>query len=434
MGNDYLATTCWRLERYIAGMAAKDAVARLGAADSAPQALVALLPVWVWARPRMDMGRKGSGLVPVRMLYEAEGHGASVAMDGASPVVIAEKSGAAVKWTMCGAGWSSSGSIILKEGSTLPERPVRPSRSPIAPPEEVVAVRGALASRLMGSLISDGESATWELRHSMEEAVRKYLWRAYAKFSAMIDAGERIAVRQPGPDAISAIVEAGAVEQDMLTPTDIDTIVNEIVLGSHDRPSRVSRLLERCAMPRTFERVDPLRYIAVALRCAADQAMQSYVGDFSFGNEIRRIADSLDLPKDREPSSDEIDHVLKCYKEEHPGKSLGALRVIRALRLRSGLIPWSVGHSSVQPDHTDSVISAISIEEIKEILVKRCYAEGGDSLAEVARRWLAATMDGDDLDTSETAKDLLVRQKDVQRLIEDVRRLAGSTLVELGAA
>ena len=59
---DFLADFCWHLGRMVVGKAAAGLA-------SCRRAGAAVLPVWVWLPPNMDMGRKGTGLVPVRVAY-----------------------------------------------------------------------------------------------------------------------------------------------------------------------------------------------------------------------------------------------------------------------------------------------------------------------------------------------------------------------------
>ena len=85
---------------------------------------------------------------------------------------------------------------------------------------------------------------------------RKYIWRARSSVLLAVASGE--------------MAEHDSMR---LTRDDVDAIADEIVFG------RGERLLERCLLPGTFAKVEPLRYASVGLRLAARQAVQRHIGD-----------------------------------------------------------------------------------------------------------------------------------------------------------
>lgn len=92
MGDRYfLAELSWRLGPMVVGKAAAGLV-------STQRAGAAVLPVWLWLRPKVDMGRKGQGLAPVRVSYEDAG---AVGLVPVGSVVD-------VAWRAVGAGWDAA--------------------------------------------------------------------------------------------------------------------------------------------------------------------------------------------------------------------------------------------------------------------------------------------------------------------------------------
>ena len=389
--NDYLAALCWRLGRMVAGNAAAALQERLItqgptgdiAGDGPHQAGVAVLPVWVWLPPKVDMGRKGAGLVPVRLTYQRLGAAQQpitpaddiqtsdtqpedVRDNG--PIHLVPAGGdVEVAWRARGAGWDTSGTLSLRPGPLSPalsgpdgrtsshNRPRHapascPGRSPIGarpspdgmpqdilPPTSPVALAAGGVLPALDELAQDGGRARWEIITELETMVRKYLWRARSRVLDLVEQGELYipAQRAHGGDMPVQRARSSDISLhdggDWLSGPVLDTLADEIVLGPDGRRSRADRLLERCLLPGTFNNVDPLRYVATSLRCTAVQAVQRHLGDPAAGAGVRRVAAQLSVPRDRPLSPEDIQLVLKEFQAAHPKERLGPARAARAL-------------------------------------------------------------------------------------------------------
>ena len=404
---DFLAELCWRLERIAVAESASAHLASRGTS-------FAILPMWLWRPPALDMGRKGAGLVPVRVTYTRRG-------TAVGPVVPAPLNRrVTVCWWARGAGWDLSGQLVLVPGGdghgcASPDQSATLARLPTEMPALLAGHSDGGGERRLVTLIANGEQARWELLNELSTMARKYLWRARAKFLGAVQDGEMVAPWQP---------EMAPAE---LTKDDIERLADEIILGTGDKPSRADGLIERCLLPSTFEAVDPLRYVSVSLRCAASQAFARQIGDPAAGVEVRRIADMLSLPKHRPLTNEEVELVIKTYRTAHPGDPLGKERALRALRFRPG--------SPVQPrpHYVQPAPELSPVDTTIKTLVQACRQEGGSDLADVAQRWLSGAVEGDEPDVQALASELWLPPAEVAALLAQARAIAAS-LMEGAAA
>lgn len=402
---DFLAELCWRLERIAVAESASAHLASRGTS-------FAILPMWLWRPPALDMGRKGAGLVPVRVTYTRRG----TAVGPVVPAPLNRRS--TVCWRARGAGWDLSGQLVLVPGSDSPGdgsgdlgRLTAPTRASTELPQLICARNWQSdARRHLTELAADAEQARWELLDELTTMTKKYLWRARARFLGAVQDGEMLAPWQP---------EMAPAE---LTKDDIERLADEIILGNGDKPSRADGLIERCLLPSTFEAVDPLRYVSVSLRCAANQAFARQIGDPAAGVEVRRIADMLSLPKHRPLTDEEVELVIKTYRAVHPGDPLGKERALRALRFRPGS-PVQPRPRSVQPAPELS-----SVDTTIKTLVQACRREGGSDLADVAQRWLSGAVEGDEPDVQALASELWLPPAEVAALLAQARAIAASLM------
>ena len=228
----------------------------------------------------------------------------------------------------------------------------------------------------------------------------KYVWRARSAALASL---------HPRAD--------GLLEQ-LFSTEDVRAAADELVLGADGRRSRADSLLERCLQPRTFERVDPLRYISTSLRCSARQMVNRRLGDPDLGAHIRRLADQLELPAHRGLTEEEIRLVKKSYLVQRPSSRLGKARIAAATRPRlisSLVVQPGDGPQSPSVEHVPSTIDRI---------VGACKAEGGDLLAEVARCWLSRAAIGDQPTDKDLADELWLDQRQVGWLVAQAREIA----------
>ena len=247
-----------------------------------------LLPVWVWVLPKISVGRKGQQngsplLLPVRVTFA----GGSVAATGTEPI----------DWAVEGLGYSVRGtSRIVGDLIELG----------VCGPQPVRQVVGAAE---VGQVLQAGEMAWWQMLSEFESMVRVYIPRAHSALRSELGS---FSGRETPP---------------LLNETDIDVLVDRILLGSNDHPSRAARLIGRCLNGATFRRVDPVRYISSSLRRDAEDEVRKLVGDPYQGAKIRAFAKGQGLS---DPAA-----VLEGYTRAYPGDKMGLDRVESALALAS---------------------------------------------------------------------------------------------------
>jgi hypothetical protein len=393
---DYQGVLCWRLGRMVTGRTAENALA-----TKAKASRLAVLPVWLWLPPKQDMGRKGQGLAPIQVNYQG------------GPVVLSSSGSEAerVEWTAVGAGWDI-GSQLTVGASGEPAPNPSPTRSPNELPASVQAEHlGVEGVRLrLQALAEDGQAARWELVEELSSMALKYVWRARSAALASL---------HPRAD--------GMLEQ-LFSTEDVQAAADELVLGADGRRSRVDSLLERCLQPRTFERVDPLRYIATSLRCSARQMVNRRLGDPDIGAQVRRLADQLELPTHRELTEEEIHLVKKSYLVHRPSSRLGKARIAAATR------PRLISSLAVRPGDEPPSPSVEHVPSIIDQIVGACKAEGGDLLAEVAQCWLSRTAIGDQPTNKDLADELWLDQRQVGWLVTQAREIAARLINQGDAA
>lgn len=390
---DYLSLTCWRLGRMVIGRAAEDALAAKASGNR-----LAVLPVWLWLPPEQDMGRKGQSLVPIRVNYP-----------GDSPVVLSSSGNEDEKivWTAVGAGWDLGSQLLISDdGEPVPS--YGPSRSPGELPASVRApyMGASGVRRRLEALMADGQAARWELVGELHSMTRKYVWRARSAALASLRGRSDGLLEQ----AFSAL--------------DVEVTTDEIVLGAEGRPSRMDSLLERCLLPTTFQRVDPLRYIATSLRCSARQGVNRRLGDPEIGARVRACAAELGLPSHRELTADEVNLVQQRFLASRPGSRLGKSRVAASTATR---FLSHLGEIE-QEDRVEQRPSVI------DQIVHACKAEGGDILAEVAQHWLSLTAAGEQPTDKDMAEELWLDVRQVGWLVEQAREIAAKLLSHGDAA
>ena len=260
----------------------------LAASDLGDEAV--LLPVWLWLVPRIDVGRKGHQggqelLLPVRVAFA----GGSVT----SPETTS------VTFSIAGLGHQSRGTAEITPdgrihlGEDFGSHPVASVRA-VGGVEQVVVA---------------GKLAWWEILTQFEKMIRVYIPRVQSAVRGELSefAGWDIPL--------------------LLGPTDVDVIVDRIILGEGNSTSRASRLIERCLDPTSFRRVDLVKYIATALRRDAEDEVRKRIGDPYSGRKIRLFAHQRGLS---DPAA-----VLEQYTLAYPGEHMGLDRVQAALALAS---------------------------------------------------------------------------------------------------
>lgn len=362
---------------------------------------LAVLPVWLWLPPMSNMGRKGRGLVPVRVSYE-----------GGPLVILEDNTEVKVDWTAVGAGWDLSSQVLVsgtRAGAGTVTRPT-PGRSPSELHDTVLAehLGPACASRRLDALATDGQAARWEIVGDLQRMAEKYVWRARTAALASLQG------------------RADDLLGQLFSREDVDALVNELVLGAGGGRGRVDSLLERCLQPSTFERVDPLRYVSTSLRCSARQLVNKRLGDPDVGPEVRRLSEQLGLPSHRALTGGEVSLVLEHYQGAHPESRLGAQRATAATKPRLLSNAFSEEPQYQQPPSL--------VDSYVQTVVSACREEGGALLGEVAQCWLSRAVAGDEPTPQDLAKELWLDTPQVSRLIAKVRAIGAKLLGEGDAA
>ena len=259
---------------------------------------VVTLPCWRWAVPAADVGRKaraadgGTLLLPARVAWQP---GAVALVPRGRPV--------AVSWRAAGLGLDERGGALL---ACTPHPGVRQDPG-TGLPDRVTA---AAASRTrmahdLARVVAAGRAARWDLLQLLEPYVRAAVIRGHA----------RVAAEVAGGTTSSRPV--------VLDDTDLEVVIDALLLGEGERPGPVARMLDRCLRPDTFARVDPLRYIAVTLRRDAEQEIRRRIGDPRIGRKIRalhRLHPGISLPD-----------LVERYRALHPRDDLSFQRAAKAL-------------------------------------------------------------------------------------------------------
>lgn len=208
----------------------------------------------------------------------------------------------------CGGGrsWTAT---HLDDGNQPPPAAVVPELSP-------ADLRSELAR-----LIEDGTTAGWEAISELEGHVQRAVVSAHTYVSS--DVGSRR----------------------LLDESDLLRVRDELLLGEVGAAgSPVMHLIEKSLDPLAFARVDPQRYLAVAINREAQRAIRQAVGDPITGSKIRRVARDLGVgpfqmpPDDNlqfgalpQPAQDAVKRILAVYREQYPVDKMGWRRVVNAL-------------------------------------------------------------------------------------------------------
>jgi hypothetical protein len=312
-------TMCSRLERVLLGRAATEVLA--GGKPKTSHSL-ATLPAWMWAEPRVEMGRKsrsahgGSLLLPIRVIWSSE-----------LAVLLKPGDQRVVGWTLIGSGYSESGETTLVSDRSLAEPGSRAQATEgdeLVPPSlSFHVLNRPQLNRRLAELEADGKAAMWELISAMESHLRWVLERAHTAVSAEINGGR-----------ISPVLDEG----------DKESIITSLLLGD-DKDGAVIRMLERCLLPTTFARVDPQKYVMSTLRPAAETAIRRSVGDPHIGRKVREFA--------RQHSPQDLEELVKGYREAFPSDHLSSRRAATAMLLSQGTPPTPCSLSD--PRHAEAL-------------------------------------------------------------------------------
>lgn len=260
-------------------------------------AAVVVLPTWVWLVPLANVGeRKSQFLLPARVTWDV-------------PQVLALESALTANWTCEGLGYTQSGTLTIHpvDASDFSQGGSQDGATPL--PSSVAAVRSsnAAARRVVGDLSEIGTSARWLALELLKPFVQK------ATDSARFSVASEIADNPAAPPVFDEIVR--------------DRVVTELLYGYDGdidgSTSRVWRMLDRCLEPGAFTKVDPMRYVHVAIGRDAIDATKRHLGDPRIGKRVRDLA--------REMNSRDVNRILERYRDLYPQDRIGLRRAEQAL-------------------------------------------------------------------------------------------------------
>lgn len=268
-----------------------------GPADGA----VVALPMWSWAYPGVDVGRKAfdyAGVpvrLPVRLDYE---HGLVMVIPAATESKTA--------WTGAGLGLLGAGSIVFgvagMDSDDLPELD--------APLPAAVRCHFGTAGGVvhdLTALVVAGSTAHWRLRTLLEKYVAKELRAAASRVVGEISQGR-----------------GGALDE-----TGLQTLVDQFVYGDQERPGQLDHILGRALDPVRFLRVEPSRWLRLELHRDSERFVRTSLGDPTVGAKVRRVARDLG-------ENLSMESLLDAYHDAYPTDRLAAGRALSALSVSAG--------------------------------------------------------------------------------------------------
>lgn len=291
----WLDQLCSHLAAIAVGQAAQQV---LKTVDLPKAGAVVVLPTWSWAYPRVDIGRKSMRYdktplrLPIRLSYSC------------GPVLVTEGQELEVTWHGTGLGRAETGHITV--GATGVPAHELPDWDDALPGQVAAHTEPAASLHVrLAQLVQAGEAARWELTMSLEE---KYIRREMHNSAARV---------------VAEVTDGASVGLDETT---LDTITTRFVYGDPDQEkiSPLARLLQHALVPSQFTKVDPGRWLTVALRRDTERFIRQYLDDVpNVGPKIRRMA--------RELGVESLDDLVAAYRERHPGDRVARGRAASAL-------------------------------------------------------------------------------------------------------
>lgn len=265
---------------------------------------VARLPQFFFGESAIPLGRKdqpdhgfGRLLMPLRLDWQP------------GPVVLVGASGQRLSWSLHGLGHRGAGDLRLYSIPPDERPPVGAVdfsaqgggtlRDGLPGPAGYVRQSPLTVRRTLLSLQQQGEVARWELVTSLEDHIAGAVARACAGLA-----------REFGTSSV-------------LDPVGQAEVTNTILYGHGQQDSAVFRLVKRMCAPRTFDRVDPSRYMRTELNRTAWEAVRRKLGDPKLGARVRAVF------LEHQPSS--MQALLEKYAELYPEDMLGPARALAAL-------------------------------------------------------------------------------------------------------
>lgn len=303
----WLDRFCASLDDIIVGEAA--GTFELDPQLSGPNLTLVRLPSFGWYTPsRAAVGRKGASrgggslLLPARIVYE---HGPLLA--------LGPKPAGTHRFTAKAPGLAASGQVGDDRAVTVCSS--KPAAFDVPAPRVVAVGTRRVIARSLRQLSADAKAAKFELLVAQEPYVRRAVLVAHSS------------VRYE-------LASFSGVHRPLVDTTDEAAIVDGLLFGdAAGSPGAVGRIIDRCCQPHTFDRVDPVRYVSVALRRDAMSALRRYIGDPSVGPKVRQVAAAVFGEVPAHPDADALALLIARYTAAYPGDSLGASRALAALHM-----------------------------------------------------------------------------------------------------
>lgn len=297
--HEWLDRWCGWLEKCLHG---RDAAAL---AQQLPgRALVVCLPMWTWQVSKHNVGKKGTSqgqpvLMPVRLYW------------GERSVLFAEP-GQKLSWRTTSGGWDVHGDVQITPTGAL-------SCSDDAFGIEVAShvaahrVPAGLLGQWRQNVVAEGQQAFWlDVMPALERMLSRSVSGMHDWMSRDVNLGQN--------DSAAPLLDETAME----------AIRDGLLLGEHGSSSPAVKLVSHSMDPFAFTRVDPQRYIAVAVRRAAAAALRERLDDPDVGPRIRSVWRAFVKAHGREPDTHEV---IEHLRLDNPHSDIGAARVVRALSI-----------------------------------------------------------------------------------------------------
>lgn len=330
----WLAEFCSRLELMLHG---RDADTLSGRRLPPHPVAVVLLPMWLWGKPAIDVGRKDQSKVTSgRLLMPIRLHWFTGRDRPMTSVQLLDEGEHVLRWRTVGLGVQSAGQVIVTVtggGVTVPV-PCPPGQLPgnlhTGTVFDVGATLGQLArtgAETKFELLADGAS------FSLAPWVDAELHKAHlhlAKSAAALSGGSPDEVLPPlmGPAGFEECRTAMLFGKPRTRPLRAGV---HPVWDERDISPRVPRLLDQC-LDLDFARFDPLLYVSRAIHRDAQETVKRYVGDCPEGVRIRATALEAGLVV-RSVHDELVDRVLHLFRARFPNVGTNSEHVRAALSL-----------------------------------------------------------------------------------------------------
>lgn len=160
---------------------------------------------------------------------------------------------------------------------------------------------------LLGSLVSDGEMALWDLVVELEEPISHFVHNRSKHLAAQMD------------------LDVGGV----ISSDERNRVRDEIMFGHEGDTSVLTRMIHRAAGDIADGVGDLRQYMVKNLRRDALDAVRRYIGEPRYGSEVRQIAGKRGV--------EDSEEVLLAIKRANPRMSIGLTVVKAALSASSTL-------------------------------------------------------------------------------------------------